>query len=150
MKKTLPLLVLLLSLSAFAQTSNTYDASTGNITSTFVVSMNLDAGGSATVYVNLPGCYYPGPCGSQYNQVNYSLPDGTTASFYPVAMSFYNTGGSSYKVVSTAGDSGTDSKSRPVTLDNVTVNMHTVACHQPRGTCPPKKVFDSGAITVTR
>lgn len=150
MRKTLPLLVLLLSPSVFAQTQTTYDASTGSITSTFIVSMNLDLGGSATVYTNFGGCYYPGPCGSQYGQVNYSLPDGSTASFYPVSLSFRNTGGSAYEVTLGALASGTDSQGRSVTLNAGTVEMHTVACHQPRGTCPPKKVFDSGSITVTR
>jgi len=150
MSKILPLLVLLLSLSAFAQTQTTYDAVTGSITSTFIVSMNLNLGGSATVYTNFGNCYYPGPCGSQYGQVNYSLPDGSTASFYPVSLTFHNTGGSSYEVKLAAPANATDSQGRPVALNDATVEMHTVTCHQPRGTCPPRKVFDTGSITITQ
>jgi len=76
MSKTLPLMVLLLSLSAFAQTqtATTYTAPIGSITPTFTVTMNLDADGSAVFYANFPGCY-PGPCTS-YNQPLELLPAG--------------------------------------------------------------------------
>ena len=52
MRKALPLLFLLLS-SAFALGQVTYNAPTGSIASTFVTSMNLQLGGSVTVYPNL-------------------------------------------------------------------------------------------------
>jgi len=84
----LPLLFLLL-FSVFARGQTTYNAPTGNIAPTFVTSLNLDVGGSVTVYTNFgTQCYYPGPCGSSYASFNYSRPDGSTASFYPVASHF--------------------------------------------------------------
>jgi len=156
MSKTLPLLLLLLpSVSAFAQTTTTYEASTGSITPTFVMTMNLDGGGSATVYAKWsPYCTWATVastgCRSTTSTVNYSLPDGSTAHFYPVDLSFTRIGGSAYQVVSTNAPSATDSNGREVTLNNATADIYTVTCHQPRGTCPPQKKFGSGSISVTQ
>src|ERR1700757_3966776 len=90
-KAALPLLFLPL-FSAFALAQVTYNAPTGSIASTFVTSMNLEQGGSVTVYPNLGNCYYPGPCGSTYASFNYSLPDGSTASFSPTSSHFVYAG----------------------------------------------------------
>lgn len=151
------LLLFLLAGSALAQTQ--YNAPTGSIASTFNTSMNLADGGSATVYPSLGGCYYPGPCGSSYASFHYSLPDGSTASFYPVSSHFVSTGGtvpcivfgkpSTCPVYTVSLDAATaiDSVGREVTA-SVVFNMHTQRCVQPRGTCPPKKVYDSGVLTV--
>jgi hypothetical protein len=158
MRKALPLLFLLL-FSAFALAQVTYNAPTGSIASTFVTSMNLQLGGSATVYPNLGSCYYPGPCGSTNASFNYSLPDGSTANFYPVSSHFVYAGTVACGVVNgvvktcpaytvTIDQATTvDSHGRSVTA-SVTFHMHTVGCVQPRGTCPPKKVYDNGSLTV--
>ena len=156
MSKTLPLLLLLLlSLSAFAQTTATYEASTGSITPTFTITMNLDGGGSATVYAIWgPYCTWATVastgCTSITSTVNYSLPDGSTAHFYPVALSFTRIGGTAYQIISTNTPVAVDSEGRAVTLNNATADIYTVTCHQPRGTCPPQKKFGSGSISVTQ
>jgi hypothetical protein len=158
MRKALPQLFLLLS-SAFALAQVTYNAPTGSIASTFVTSMNLELGGSVTVYPNFGTvCYYPGPCGSTNASFNYSLPDGTVASFYHVSSHFVYVGTEPcvalgrattcpvYTVTLDAATS-TDSAGKTVTA-SVIFNMHTVKCVQPRGTCAPKKVYDYGSLTV--
>ena len=157
-KVALPLLLLLL-FSAFAIGQTTYNASTGYIASTFVTSLNLDVGGSVTVYPNFgTQCYYPGPCGSSYASFNYSLPDGSTAYFYPVASHFVSSG----TVACVIGGVVKTCPAYTVTLDTATAvdsqgrsktasvkfNMHTVKCTQPKGTCAPKKVYDNGSVTV--
>lgn len=151
----LPLLVLIL--PALAQT--TYPSSTGTIASTFVTTMNIDGGGSASVNPNLAGCYYPGPCGSANATFSYMLADGSAAYFHPATAHFVSTGGtvpcivfgkpSTCPVYNVSVDPATavDSFGRQVTA-SVTFNLHTVRCVQPRGTCPPKKVYDSGVLTV--
>jgi hypothetical protein len=158
MRKALPQLFLLL-FSTFALSQVTYNAPTGSIASTFVTSMNLELGGSVTVYPNFGTvCYYPGPCGSSYASFSYSLPDGTRASFYPVSAHFAQTGSepciqlgrpSTCAVYTVALDpaTSTDSAGKTVTA-SVIFNMHTVRCVQPRGTCAPKKVYDNGSLTV--
>ena len=156
----LPLLFLPL-FSMFALAQVTYNAPTGSIASTFVTSMNLQLGGSVTVYPNFGTlCYYPGPCGSTSASFNYSLPDGSTAYFYPTASHFVSSG----KVACGTNTNGTvktcpaytitidkttaiDSRGRSVTA-NVLFHMHTVRCVQPKGTCAPKKVYDNGSLTV--
>ena len=158
MRKALPLLFLLL-FSVFAIGQTTYNAATGNIAPTFVTSLNLDVGGSVTVYPNFgTQCYYPGPCGSSYASFNYSLRDGSTANFYPVASHFVRAG----TVACLIGGYVRTCPAYTVTLDNATAvdsqgrsttasvkfNMHTVKCTQPKGTCAPKKVFDNGSLTV--
>ena len=156
-KVALPLLLLLL-FSVFAIGQTTYHASTGYIASTFVTTLNLDVGGSVTVYPNFGSCYYPGPCGSSYASFNYSLPDGSTAYFYPVASHFVRSGTVACLIrgvvktcpaYSVTLDNATtvDSQGRSKTA-SVKFNMHTVSCTQPKGTCPPKKVFDNGSLTV--
>ncbi len=154
----LPLLFLLL-FSVFARGQTTYHAPTGNIAPTFVTSLNLKVGGSVTVYPNFgTQCYYPGPCGSSYASFHYSLPDGSTANFYPVASHFVSSGtvacvrGGSVKTcpaytVTLDMATAVDSQGRSKTA-SVKFNMHTVKCTQPKGTCPPKKVFDNGTLTV--
>jgi hypothetical protein len=154
----LPLLFLLL-LSVFARGQTTYNAPTGNIAPTFVTSLNLDVGGSVTVYPNFGNqCYYPGPCGSSYASFTYSLPDASTASFYPVASHFVSSGTVACVIggyvrtcpaYTVTLDTATtvDSKGRSKTA-SVKFNMHTVKCTQPKGTCAPKKVFDHGSLTV--
>jgi hypothetical protein len=159
MRKTALPLLFLLSFSVFAKSQTTYNAATGNIASTFVTTLNLDVGGSATVYPNFgTQCYYPGPCGSSYASFNYSMPDGSTASFYPVTSHFVSAG----TVACVIGGYITTCPAYTVTLDNATAvdsngrsktasvkfNLHTVKCTQPRGTCAPKKVFDNGSLTV--
>jgi len=144
--------LLLLSLPLFGQTT-TYHSTTGTITPSFIATMNLDAGGAVTVYVSLPGCYYPGPCGSTSSRVNYSLADGSMGSFYPVALTFQSVAGTyygTYKIETTGPLSGTDTNGNPVTVTDVTFFLDAVLCHQPRGTCAPKKVYDSGDVTITR
>lgn len=149
MKTILPLVFLVLSLPLFAQT--TYYAPTGNITSTFITTMQFDVGGSAVVYDNFPNCYYPGPCGSTNSRVTYSLSDGSTASFYPVSLSFTSISGTyygDYLVTSLGNLTATDSFGHPVTVTDIHFTLHTQRCIQPRGTCPPKKVYNSGSMTV--
>jgi hypothetical protein len=154
----LPLLFLLL-FSEFTIGQTTYNAPTGSVAPTFVTSLNLQVGGSVTVYPNFgTQCYYPGPCGSSYASFNYSLPDGSTAYFNPVASHFVSSGTvacvirgvvktcPAYTVTldtATAVDSQGRSKTASVKFD-----MHTVKCTQPKGTCPPKKVYDNGSLTV--
>ena len=155
----LPLLVLPL-FSVFALAQVTYTAPTGSIASTFVTSMNLQLGGTVTVYPNFgTSCYYPGPCGSTNASFHYSLPDGSTADFYLVSSHFVNTGTVACGIVNgvvktcpaytvTIEPATTvNSLGRSVTA-SVTFHMHTVRCVQPRGTCAPKKVYDNGSLTV--
>jgi len=157
-KVAFPLLLLLL-FSAFAIGQTTYNASTGYIASTFVTSMNLDVGGSVTVYPHFgTDCYYPGPCESSYASFNYSLPDGSTAYFYPATSHFVSSGtvacviGGVIKtcpayVVTLDTATAVDSQGRSKTA-SLKFNMHTVKCTQPKGTCSSKKVYDNGSLTV--
>ncbi len=153
-KIALPLLFLPL-FSVFALAQKTYNAPTGSIASTFVTSMNLQLGGSVTVYPNFgTTCYYPGPCGSTNASFHYALPDGSTASFYPASSHFVKTGTVVCGLGTCPGYTVTldpataiDSLGRSVTA-SVTFHMHTLVCHQPRGTCAPKKVYDNGSLTV--
>jgi hypothetical protein len=80
--------------------------------------------------------------------LNYSLPDGSTAGFAPLDLRFSAVAPGIYKVESMAEATTTDGLGRTVTLSDVTLNIYTVTCHQPRGTCPPQKKFQSGSITV--
>ena len=159
MNRILPLTLFLTMFVAVSVAQTTYQASTGSIASTFVTSMNLDEGGSVTLYPNFgPSCYWPGPCNSSNASFNYSLPDGTTASFHPVTSHLVKTGSepcvalgrsTTCPVYTVTFDpaTSTDSNGKGVTA-SVAFTMHTQACTQPRGTCPPKKVYDSGSLSV--
>ena len=61
MKKVLPLLFLLMSLASFAQTTTTYQSSSGTISPGNAVTGHLDLGGSfVSPYGMGSGCYYGG------------------------------------------------------------------------------------------
>ncbi len=150
-KTALPLLFLLLSLGAFAQTTTTYTTTSGSISSANAFTANLAPLGQG-YYFSSPdafgsGCYY-GSCPawpfSGYT-LNYSLPDGTNASL----TNF--TGTSDFQSQSdlyTQGTaSGTDSTGAAV---SVTVYVQWVAkCRSGRGGgCT--KYFTTGTLTVTK
>src|SRR5579864_5480724 len=84
MHKTLPLLVLLLSLGAFSQTTTTYQSNSGTVSSLNAVTGYLALGGSFVSPDSMgSGCYYGGCPDWQFSNytLSYALPDGTTASF---------------------------------------------------------------------
>lgn len=148
MRKTLPLLVLLLSLGVYAQTTTTYQSSTGTVSSTNAVTGNLQLGGSFVSPDSMgSGCYY-GSCPAwQFNNypLSYVLPDGTTASLTNFSGSANFTVQSDVTVSGTA--SGFDSTGAPV---QVSVNWSWGAfCRSGRGGgC--RKTYISGELTVTK
>ena len=147
MSKNLPLLFLLLSVSAFAQTT-TYQSSTGTVMSGNQTYGNLDAGGSFASPNSMGGgCYY-GSCPdwtfADYT-LSYVLPDGTTATFNNFTGSADFTLASDVKVRGTA--SGIDSKGTPV---QVSIDWDWAArCRSGRGGGCSKK-FLGGQMSVTK
>ena len=148
MRKTLPLLVLLLSLGVYAQTTTTYQSSAGTVSSTNAVTGYLQLGGSFVSPDSMgSGCYY-GSCPNwQFNNypLSYVLPDGTTASFTNFSGSANFTVQSDVQVSGTA--SGTDSTGMPV---QVSVSWSWGAfCRSGRGGgC--RKGYISGELSVTK
>ena len=67
-----------------------------------------------------------------------------------VSLSFTNVAGGYYGtyVIESSALSTLDSQGRAVTLPDVAVIMEAHRCIQPRGTCPPKKVYLSGTLTI--
>lgn len=148
MRKTLPLLVLLLSLGVYAQTTTTYQSSTGKVSSTNAATGYLDQGGSFVSPDSMgSGCYY-GSCSNwQFNNypLSFVLPDGTTASLTNFSGSANFSVQSDLKVSGTA--SGYDSTGNPVT---VSVSWSWGAfCRSGRGGGCTKR-YISGELTVTR
>jgi len=80
---TLSLLILLLSLGAFAPTTTTYESSTGKVSPSNQLAGNLDLGGSfVSAYGMGAGCYYGGcPDWTFFNYpLSYALQDGISES----------------------------------------------------------------------
>jgi hypothetical protein len=148
MSKTLPLLVLLLSLGAFAQTTTTYESSTGKVSPSNQVTGNLDLGGSfVSAHGMGAGCYYGGcPDWTFFNYpLSYALQDGTTANFTNFSGSANFSNQFDIKVDGTA--SGYDNTGAPV---SISVHWDFQAkCRSGRGGgCT--KVFLDGALSVTK
>lgn len=117
MRKTLPLMVLLLCVGVFAQTTTTYQSSSGTVSSTNAVTGYLSLGGSfVSPYSMGGGCYY-GSCPSwtfTNYPLSYVLPDGTTASLTNFTGSANFTVQSDVRISGTA--SGHDSTGAPVSV----------------------------------
>lgn len=144
----LPLLFLLLSLASFAQTSTTYQATYGSVTSTNAVTGHLDLGGSFVSPDSMgSGCYYGGCPVWQFSNypLSYVLPDGTTASLTNFSGTANFTVQSDVRVSGTA--SGVDSTGAPV---QVSVEWAWGAfCRSGRGGGCTKR-YIGGSLTVTK
>ena len=134
------------SLACMAQTTTTYYASTGSVTSVNAVTGLFDNGGSFQSPDSMGGgCYYGGCPAWQFAnyRLSYILPDGTTATL----TNFTGTADfllqSDVKVQGTA--SGTDSLGRSV---SVTISFDWAArCRSGRGGGCTKKFLD-GSMTM--
>jgi hypothetical protein len=146
MKKFL-LLTLLLSASAFCQTTVEYQASKGTVSPGNQVSASLDLGGSFnTVYgFGGPNCYY-GTCVITFSghPFNYTLPNGTAATFTDFTGTADFRIQKDVKIQGTA--TGIDSAGSSV---SISVNIDfTAFCRAGRGGgC--RKTFLDGTLTVT-
>jgi hypothetical protein len=144
MSKTLPLLVLLLSLGVFAQTTTSYQSTSGYVSSLNATTGYLQLGGSFhTPNTYGSGCYY-GSCPawpfSGYT-LAYVLPNGTTATLTNFTGTANFTLQTDVRIQGTA--SGYDSTGAPV---SVSVNWaFTVFCQ--RG-C--SKRYLGGTLSVTK
>ncbi len=133
-----------------AQTTTTYQGTSGSISSTLFTTMNLSGGGSVTLNPVLgPNCYYGMVCGFPAGYVgtymSYSLPDGSVAQLNDFSGDFSPLGGNNYQIVGQA--SGVDNVGRYVTVDNVQVTM-TISCRSGRGGgC--SKTYTGGTFTLT-
>ena len=118
-----------------------YTASRGYVSSTNTATLDFDAGGSAAVYVNLSSaCNYGQPCTFIGREVQYTLPDATTATLTNLTGTFDGSG----TIAGTA--SGVDSKGHIVSVA-VTFSF-AVVCRSGRGGgCT--KTFVGGSLTVT-
>jgi hypothetical protein len=156
MSKALSLQVLLLfSVVSVAQTTTTYQASTGTVSPGNMVTAHLDLGGSFVSPHGMggPNCYY-GTCFVDFSgyQLSYVLPDGTTFSTgaYPgtpgtFSGTFDARNQFDVKIQGTA--SGVDSTGVSVT---VTISWEWAArCRSGRGGGCTKKFLD-GTLTVTK
>src|ERR1700758_5453205 len=109
MRKTLPLLVLLLSVGVYAQTTTTYQSNSGYVSSVNAVTGYLALGGSFVSPNSMgSGCYYGGCPDWQFSNytLSYVLPAGTTAKFTNFTGSANFTAQSDVRVSGTA--SGVD------------------------------------------
>ena len=115
MRKFLPLLILMLSLGAYAQTTTTYQSFSGTVSSTNAVTGHLERGGSFVSPDSMGnGCHY-GACPDwQFSNYafSYVLGDGTTAHLTNFSGSADFTTKSEVRIVGTA--SGYDSTGGPV------------------------------------
>jgi hypothetical protein len=148
MKKALPLLFLLMSLASFAQTTTTYQSSSGTVSPGNAVTGYLDVGGSFVSPDGMGGgCYYGGCLNWQFSNypLSYVLPDGTTASFSNFAGSANFTHQRDVTVQGTA--SGYDSTGAFVT---VSVNWAWAAyCRSGRGGgC--RKTYLGGDLKISK
>jgi hypothetical protein len=146
-RKSLPLLLLLLSSAMLAQTTSEYQASKGTVSPGNEVRAALDLGGSFdTVYgFGGPNCYY-GTCDMPFSghPFNYVLPDDTAATFtdFTGTADFRN----QKDVVIQGTATGIDSAGSPVSI-SVHIDF-TVTCRAGRGGGCTKKFLD-GTLTVT-
>jgi hypothetical protein len=148
MSKTLPLLVLLLSLGVSAQTTTTYQSNSGTVSSVNAVTGYLVLGGSFVSPDSMgSGCHYGGCPDWQFSNytLSYSLPNGTTATFNNFTGSANFTSQTDVKISGTA--SGHDSTGAPV---SVSVSWAWAAyCRSGRGGgC--SKHFLGGDLKVTK
>ena len=146
-KIALPLLFLALAVSASAQSTTTYDANTGSVTSVNAVTGYLVGGGAFHSPDSMgSGCYYGGCPAWQFSNypLSYILPDGTTASFTNFTGAANFTNEFDIEVQGTA--SGRDSAGHSVAVD---INWSFAArCRSGRGGgC--WKTFTSGTLSVT-
>jgi hypothetical protein len=132
---------------AVAQTKTTYNAPTGQVSSTMVVTMNLSPSGSAVLEPSLPNCYLGNTCTFYHSVLTYVLPDGSTASlgnfrgvFAPITnvLNGYEIKGHAH---------GVDSLGRTVKVDPVIVTM-TITGHSGRGG-GTTKTYTNGSLAVT-
>ncbi|MFI5394994.1 MAG: hypothetical protein ACHQ9S_05630 [Candidatus Binatia bacterium] len=133
-----------------AQTTATYQAPTGSVSPSLVVTMTLTGGGKALLSpVVGPNCYLGMTCafpsGYVGTYMSYTLPDGSTANLPNFSGTFSPSGNNRYEINGQA--SGTDSQSRNVSVDTVQVTMQ-ITCRSGRGGgC--SKVYTGGTLTVT-
>jgi hypothetical protein len=140
-------LLLLLSLSAFAQTTTEYHATTGTVTGLNAVTAQLDLGGN----FSSPNTYGAGctvghcPHWEFANfTLNYTLPDGTTAKLTNFSGYADFTSTSTWPFVGTA--SGTDSTGAAV---QVNVNWTVHLTRNPRGSGYTKH-FGGGYLQISQ
>ncbi len=147
-----PALALLSSLalsSALLAQTTTYQAPTGSVSPSLVITMNLTGGGNALLNpVVGPYCYLGMTCafpsGYAGTYMSYTLPDGSTANLPNFTGTFSPLGNNNYEISGHA--SGTDSQSRNVSVDAVQVTMR-ISCRSGRGGgC--SKVYTGGTLTV--
>jgi hypothetical protein len=130
--------------------STTFQAPTGSVSPSLVVTMHLAGGGSATlVPVVGPNCYLGSTCGFPSGYVgtymSYVLPDGSAANLPNFHGTFFPLGSNNYALNGQA--CGTDSENRTVTVDDVHVTMR-ITCRSGRGGgC--SKVYTGGTLTIT-
>ena len=148
MRKTLPRLVLLLSLGAFAQTTTTHQSNSGTVSSVNAATGYLALGGSLVSPDAMgSGCYHGGCPDWQFSNytLSYVLPEGTTAKFTNFTGSANFTAPSDVRVRGTA--SGVDSTGAPV---QVSVSWAWSAfCRAGRGGGCTKHYL-GGDLTVTK
>jgi hypothetical protein len=141
---------LALSSALLAQTTITYQAPTGSVSPSLVVTMNLTGGGTALLNpVVGPNCYLGTTCafpnGYAGTYMTYRLPDGSTANLPNFNGTFSALGNNNYEISGQA--SGTDSQSRNISVGAVQVTMH-ITCRSGRGGgC--SKVYTGGTLTIT-
>jgi hypothetical protein len=145
--KNLLLLLLAMSLPLFAQTTNTFSASTGYVSPGDAVTGDLNGGGAFhSPYGMGAGCYYGGCPAWQFSNypLSYILPDGTTASF----TNFAGAANFSTQDVHVQGTaSGTDSTGSPV---SIAIEWEWIAsCRSGRGGGCTKK-FVQGELSITK
>lgn len=140
---------LALSSALLAQTTTTYQAPTGSVSPSLVVTMNLTGGGNALLNpVVGPNCYLGMTCafpsGYAGTYMSYTLPDGSTADLPNFTGTFSPLGNNTYEISGQA--SGTDSQSRNVSVEAVQVTLR-ISCRSGRGGgC--SKVYTGGTLTV--
>ncbi len=148
MKRVLPLLFLAMSLPLFAQTSTTYTAYTGTVSSYNQVYAYLSGGGDFDSPWGMGGgCYY-GSCPAwpfTNYPLSYALPDGSTASFtnFTGTADFVN----QYDVTAKGTASGVDSTGASVSV-SVSWAFKAVCRSGRGGGCT--KYFLGGSLTVTK
>jgi hypothetical protein len=139
-------LMLALAGAATAQTTTTYQAPTGSVSSTMIIGMNLTPSGSATLEPSLPSCYLGSTCTFSGSLLSYSLPDGSTATMGNFSGTFAPLPGVLNGYVVKGHASGVDSLGRPVKVKRAVATM-TIVGHSGRGG-GETKTYTGGLLAV--
>ncbi len=149
MKKAIYLLAALslaIASMALAQTTTTYQASGGSVSSSMVITMSLTPSGSATLEPSLPSCYLGNTCTFSGSLLRYALPDGSTATIGNFSGTFAPLPGVLNGYVVKGHASGVDSLGRPVKVKRAIATM-TIVGHSGRGG-GETKTFTGGLLAV--